>query len=126
MAGWDGTFEDKKMIDPKRKYRTRDGREVRIYAVDGGGCKPIHGAIRDGDIWLSTSWLSSGAGGLDCNSLIEVRPRIKREVWLNVYPTTIGMVCESKEEADNATGARSCLRIACVKLTIDCEEGEGL
>jgi hypothetical protein len=32
------------MISMDKQYRTRDGREVRIYAVDGGGKYPIHGA----------------------------------------------------------------------------------
>ena len=27
-----------------KKYRTRDGKEVRIYAVDGCGDYPIHGS----------------------------------------------------------------------------------
>lgn len=56
--------------------------------------------------------------------LIEVKPRIKREVWVNVYE---GVDCWAmhtcKEDADRGA-MRS--RLACVKLTIDCEEGEGL
>jgi hypothetical protein len=54
-----------------------------------------------------------------------VKPRIKREVWVNVYPDSVGSVCKTREEADRL---RPCThnRIACVKLTIDCEEGEGL
>jgi hypothetical protein len=117
------------VIDPKKNYRTRDGREVRIYAVDGGDEFCVHGAILIDGIWCQRSWPISGIIGFKCKSdadLIEVKPRIKREVWVNVYPDRIGIVCESKEEADNATGAKSCLRIACVKLVIDCEEGEGL
>lgn len=33
------------MIDKNKKYRTRDGKEVRIYCTDGRGLYPIHGAI---------------------------------------------------------------------------------
>ena len=41
--------------------RTRDGREARIYAVDGGRDKNlIHGAILTGDVWLSQTWYSDG------------------------------------------------------------------
>ena len=112
------------MIDKSKQYRTRDGREVRIYATDGGGHKPIHGAIREGESWVVASWLYDGVAALDCNSLIEVKPRIKREVWVNVYPKHIAdVVHRDKETADTIAYEN---RIACVKLTIDCEEGEGL
>lgn len=41
--------------------KTRDGREARIYAVDGGRDKNlIHGAILTGDVWLSQTWYSDG------------------------------------------------------------------
>ena len=116
------------MIDPKKQYRTRSGDDVRIYAVDGDEEMPIHGAIFTKHGWKVNSWARDGkwcpnmTDGVD---LIEVKPRIKREVWVNVY--TCEMYCtvafNSKAEADG--GARGG-RIACVKLTIDCEEGEGL
>ena len=32
------------MIDKNKQYRTRDGREVRIYATDGYGHYPVHDA----------------------------------------------------------------------------------
>lgn len=32
------------MIDKNKQYRTRDGREVRIYATDGDPIVPIHKA----------------------------------------------------------------------------------
>ncbi len=116
------------MIDPKKKYRTRDGREVRIYAVDGGGDFPNHGAYHHPDgTWVPCQWVPSGkflAGSEHPRDLIEAKPRIKREVWVNVYPGGIIDVprYDRKTADDDASGAR----IACVKLTIDCEEGEGL
>jgi hypothetical protein len=112
------------MIDPKKQYRTRDGREVRIYAVDGGGHKPVHGAIREGDEWIATSWLQGGVGALHINSLIEVKPRIHREVWVNVYPSQVTDVIHRNKATADAVAQQN--RIACVKLVIDCEEGEGL
>lgn len=115
------------MIDPKKLYRTRDGREVRIYAVDGGGRRPIHGAILENGEWLTADWSAGGEWApQDCAAspydLIEGRPRIKREVWVNVYPKC-SSIHHSKGEADDVAALH---RIACVKLTIDCEEGEGL
>ena len=112
------------MIDKSKSYRTRDGREVRIYATDAGGHKPIHGAIREGENWVAYTWLYDGVAALDYNSLIEVKPRIKREVWVNVYPNGVDdELFFTKGTADQQALPR---RIACVKLTIDCEEGEGL
>lgn len=113
------------MIDKSKDYKTRDGREVRIYATDGGGAKPIHGAVLNNGKWVSHIWTAAGfLQDVACSSdLIEVRPRIKREVWVNVYPNQEKGAHRTKESADlNANVGR----IACVKLTIDCEEGEGL
>lgn len=114
------------MISMDKQYRTRDGREVRIYAVDGIHTKNIHGAIKQKDGWAIKTWQEDG-----CNSfmaslpddLIEVKPRIKREYWVNVYPDKIGQTYNTKEGARKYDERNS---IACVKITIDCEEGEGL
>jgi hypothetical protein len=113
------------MISMDKKYRTRDGREVRIYAVDGGGMHPVHGSIKTSDGWRSFTWPSDGHITCDenCGDLIEVKPRIKHTVWINVYPDGCGKAQSSKNAADayfNPT------RLACVKVEIDCEEGEGL
>lgn len=114
------------MIDKNKQYRTRDGREVRIYATDGHPELTVHGAVKLEDGWEVCGWRSDGRLGgytITDSDLIEVKPRIKREVWVNVYPDTEGVFCYSKEEADRQATSD---RIACVKLTIDVEEGEGL
>jgi len=117
------------MIDKSKTYRTRDGREVRIYATDGNAPYCIHGAVLNEDGWTAEGWLSNGkwdrTDNVPLNSdLIEVKPRIKREVWVNVYPEDIQtLFYRTKEAADRGAVHK---RIACVKLTIDCEEGEGL
>lgn len=124
------------MIELGKQYRTRDGCDVRIYAVDGGGRFPVHGAVKLNDgTWRQEEWTPTGSynGEKDGHSLpndldlIEVKPRIQREVWLNVHRRYDGVefygVCRKKEEADNYAGED---RIACVKVVIDCEEGEGL
>lgn len=113
------------MIELGKKYKTRDGRKVRIYAVDCGGHRPVHGAIRENNEWVAYTWLHDGVAGLHCNSLIEVKPRIQREVWVNVYPD--GQIMhEQRKTADAFSVDNTDRRIACVKLVIDCEEGEGL
>lgn len=68
-------------IEMGKKYKTRDGRDVRIYAVDGFGEYCVHGAYYDvadyGYIgWIDDSWtingeVISGQSGFDLE-LIEV------------------------------------------------------
>lgn len=117
------------MIDITKKYRTRDGRDVRIYATDGGGKDHIHGAVKNEcGSWVAEQWYGGGKYahcGVHMKDLIEVKPRIKREVWVNVYPESVGSVCKTREQADKMLPCTHD-RIACVRLTIDCEEGEGL
>ena len=111
------------MIDINKKYRTRACAEVRIYAVDVDGAWPVHGAFKSPAGWVVSCWRQDGTQ-LDFGGhydLIELKPRIKRTLWLNVYaredrPTT-------KKEADELAANT---RLACVKVEIDCEEGEGL
>lgn len=113
------------MIDIKKQYRTRDGREVRIYATDGKGpASVVHGAINYNDGWVQHTWFADGMYHYtsSCRDLIEVKPRIQREVWVNVYHHRHGIFF-TKETADAHASED---RIACVRLTIDCEEGEGL
>ena len=114
------------MISMDKTYRTRDGREVRIYAVDGGGKQPIHGSVKNEDgSWKPISCCSGGTqwGERIKNDydLIEVKPRIKRTVWLNLYENCHH--ASTKADADNSAAYD---RIACVKVEIDVEEGEGL
>jgi len=119
------------MISKDKQYRTRDGREVRIYATDGHPEEPVHGAFKDfGEDWNHTSWYMDGTSvyrvkGAD---LVEVKPRIKRTYWVNVYPESVSfkttsVLWPSKERADDQAMIN---RIACVKVEIDVEEGEGL
>ena len=114
------------MIDINKTYRTRDGREVRIYATDGTDDQSIHGAVKDGNGWTITAWYSDGVharsnrnGPID---LIEVRPRHKRMLWVNQYEDNRPTAHLSKELADQYRFDR----IACIKVELDFEEGEGL
>jgi hypothetical protein len=111
------------MIDINKKYRTAWGQEVRIYAVDGGGNWPVHGAMKNGrdNIWVVTSWDVNGKYHYPECDLVETKPRIKRTVWLNVMHHNV-IAFFSKKSADKNGG----LRVACVSVEIDCEEGEGL
>jgi hypothetical protein len=117
------------MIDINKKYRTRDGREVRIYATDGGGAYPVHGAVLGTNFWSATNWSQNGSYRINHDDheldLIEVRPRIKRSYWVNLYPSSSWTLdlFDTREKADGHAGSS---RVACVRLEIDCEHGEGL
>ena len=114
------------MISKDKTYRTRDGREVRIYATDGAGLHVVQGAVKETYGWVSHTWDENGITYRDDKSnfdIIEVKPRHKRTMWLNVYDNEVISLFISKEKADSLalTG-----RIACIKIDLDFEEGEGL
>ena len=117
------------MIDIKKQYRTRQGEEVRIYATDGDEDMPVHGAILTKHGWKVNSWARDGKwcpNMTDKVDLIEVKPRIKIDRWVNVYDDGhVSLPYETEQKAHSWSGG-SAKRIACVKLTIDVEEGEGL
>lgn len=72
-------------ISKRKKYVTRSGLPVRIYATDGPAYTPgaIHGAIRMPDGWFAHTWDNDGFFYPECKSesdLVEVKPkRRKRE-----------------------------------------------
>lgn len=58
----------------RTKLKTKGGRKVRIYALDGGGPCPVHGAtlLRDSEEWEQESWTLQGSyfeDGQQCTSL---------------------------------------------------------
>ena len=122
------------MIDINKKYRTHDGREVRIYATDGGheNCM-AHGAVKNKTGgWEIVSWYNE-TGKYYINDarnhpydLIEVRPRHKRTVWLNVIKDSYGDLLFSAYVSEK-DAKRSCYdrTLACIKVELDFEEGEG-
>ena len=121
------------MISKDKTYRTRDGREVRIYATDGRGDYPVHGAIQTITGWEAHIWFKSGKSIFEDETersadLIEVKPRIRRTVWLNVYDDKyVGLYYNRKNaDEDMEYMPSSFKRLACVKVEIDCEEGSGL
>jgi hypothetical protein len=114
------------MISMDKKYQTREGKDVRLYAVDGAGPQAVHGAIKNDGAWEVETWDSGGryvAGdplprGCD---LIEV-PK-EHTGWLNFYADGFhsDVLHASRKSADTDAGPG---RIACIQVTF-CE-GEGL
>jgi len=75
-------MKDKKLFFQAKTYATRDGRMARIYALDGGGAWPLHGAIFNGSEWIPVHWTEQGhidsdksEPGGDLDGLWEDRPR---------------------------------------------------
>jgi hypothetical protein len=127
---WEGGNKMNAKIDMSRKYKTRDGRDVRILCVDGPyNNYPVVGIISGNCKTLE--WHHSGKYDVDGklphdHDLIEVRPKVKVDFWINVYPGGwIGDIIHLSY--DGATqGDPLHARIACIHIEREVEEGEGL
>jgi hypothetical protein len=118
------------MIDLDKKYRTRDGREVELYAIKPeNGSYPVLGAVKNNDQWDQRCWTLDGLFELFEESpadLIEVKQTHTRtvEFYVNIYADK-ARVHNNKGQADFF---REEDRLACkrIVLEIEAEEGEGL
>ncbi len=110
------------MINKDKQYKTRDGREVRIYATDGGGIYPVHGAIKGEHEWVLNKWSDDGKFELHNHKydLIEVKPRMKFERWVAI--DSGGNASMLSERVTN--GGPSLFAIK--HIVFEVEEGEGL
>jgi len=69
-----------KKIEVGKTYTTRSGREVRIYAVDGDGKRPVHGAyLESGNKWTIASWALDGTFYEGIDPMDIVIPPLKYE-----------------------------------------------
>lgn len=107
------------MIEMGKQYRTQDRREVRLLCTDSGIPDYPVVAIVDRKVLAYTADGHNNKYVQSSADLIEVKPRINKDLWISFYPgyTTHSACKPTIHSAD-------CL--ACVKVTIDCEEGEGL
>jgi len=114
------------LVSIDKTYKTRCGYDVKIYAIYKDQHFKVHGAYFEDGSWTQASWKLDGTHPYPNRvlNLVEVKPRIKRTYWVNLYPN-IDYVNAHSSRA-RADGAASSGRIACVKREIDCEEGEGL
>lgn len=73
-------------IKMNEEYTTSDGKEVRIYAIDGGGRYPIHGAVCDSCDWTAQEWTSEGkfhSGSTSQDDWDLVVPI--KNIWVNLF-----------------------------------------
>jgi hypothetical protein len=117
-------------IDINKKYRTREGRPVRVYTIDGlEKDRPVVAEFANGNSVTTSTWRIDGVWKSDGTvgdtwDLVEVKPRIKRTVWINMYPNPVHDCAHPTKEIADKSGMVD--RIACVMKEIDCEEGDGL
>lgn len=106
-------------LDLTKPVQTRDGRRVKIYAMDGAPHSLIHAAkLVDG------GWEAFGTDGSD---LMNVPAPIDRTAWVNVYRSGAGPSdCECFKSKDLADRHASPTRIACIQIQIKGNEGDGL
>lgn len=86
-----------KNFTPGQLWRTRDGSKARIYAVDGGGDYPIHGAVLSASEarWTPVLWNLTGARGLDdgwCLDIPWIDPPQKRRRLLAYREENTGRI----------------------------------
>jgi len=113
-------------IDINKKYRTKGGKEVQLYTIHEDGPFPVHGAVKGPYWWEIESWTREGCSDAYFpreDDLVEIKPRIKQKVWVNVYPDHCLGAYHEKRHADEMAAPH---RIGCVQVEIDIEEGEGL
>ena len=113
------------MIDINKKYKTRDGRDARIYAIDGNPEYPVHGAILSDSGWNGATWCTEGRWLSSFNSpndLVVVKPTVKVDMWLNVYRGGEFTPHSCRGYADQLAGDR----VAIIHIEREVEHGEGL
>ncbi|MFA6134687.1 MAG: hypothetical protein WC869_11795 [Phycisphaerae bacterium] len=112
-------------------YRTRDGREARVYATDGADNYSIHGAMRLEQGWASMTWTAAGVHCISDHNpsnadLMPPAPKpLEGERWMNIYPNdraSFGYHDERRAHLNARYG-----RIACIRIDLSQHhEGEGL
>lgn len=118
------------MIDLSRPVTTREGRPALVYTTEAlHPHYPLHGAYEvEPEVWVPASWTRDGKYIPYRESRRDlINPpahvcRIRRTVWLNIYPETT----TTHIGAASARVAACAGRLACISVLVDCVEGEGL
>ena len=113
------------LIKLESAYKTRDGQDVRIYAIDGIGERCVHGSVFLDGGWVAAVWTADGfhrpSKTQDAFDLIEVKPRIKIERWALVNRNG-----DYSLWLDKPSKAVSVDAFAITRVSLEVEEGEGL
>lgn len=102
---------EKPLISLDKKYRTKVGASVRILCIDGNGSGKVWGII--GNDPTCYYWNEIGqAPGVPLRDLVEVKPKVKVECWVNVYKDGNTSAFDYRVDADGA--ALRYVRMACI------------
>ena len=108
-------------------YRLENGFEVRIYATDGWGRWPIHGAYKDpSGGWHACQYDKTGQerhGSIGYNLVPPATGKKTLTFGVNVYPGVVGSCHKTRGTANCYADSG---RIACLEITRAYVEGEGL
>jgi hypothetical protein len=77
-------------IKPNTKYRMRSGLIARVYAIDGHGIRPIHGACacspdKEDPMWCQFTWLP---GGVQTETIDGKESPTQWDLMEEIKPTT--------------------------------------
>jgi len=80
-------------IEAGKEYLLRNGISARVYAIDGGGACPVHGAynsMSEPNIWTPSRWSLSGDWGVGPGEyprdiISPVPETMEVDCWLWVY-----------------------------------------
>ena len=111
-------------VSLEKKYETTDGSQVWFGPIIGA---LIYGYVKNkfnlqSIVWNIHTGLPLNTFG-DSLALVEIKPKIKREVWVNMYPNNSGDVHLTRFGADKYAGS---MRTECLHHIFEFTEGEGL
>jgi len=118
------------MISRNKTYITRNGWEAHIAAIIDDEHFQVLGIIKNPETqeWMAESWSIDGHFEFNAEDesewdLIEIKGRVKRTYWVNLYNPPEG---ESRLYLRHDTAMENRLAgwIGCAKIKIDIEEGE--
>lgn len=115
-------------IEEGKPYQLKCGHRWTGYSYYAGGEYPIHGAWQDphNQRWVIGCWSKEGRHIDDAELNLVPAPReFARERWINVYEWEETMHLD-KWRANAAAGNADTKRLACVRVMIECREGDGL
>ena len=115
------------MISMDKQYKTKEGKQVKLYAVEEKGHFPVHGATLELDgRWDCMCWTDEGKafrGSITSEDLVEVKPALKIGFWINLYSAGEYSTWLNKEDADLYCSEG---RVACIFFEREVEYGEGI
>ena len=114
------------MIDYDKPVQTRDGRAVTVLTtLRADTMYPVVALVEDKDIVIYTDLgkIHIGRDWDDDLDLVNVPEKHKVSFWVNCNSDGITYKHDNRERAD---WCASLNRIACIPVTIEFEEGEGL